>query len=295
MTIHEAYQRLRNQLENIYEEREAMRIAELVMEHISGLTRIERLLNKNHLLTEAQKNILDDYTKALLNHTPVQYVLHEAWFAGMKFFVDENVLIPRPETEELVEWIAETVNGEWSMVNNGTAVDKGKFSLIDIGTGSGCIPIALKKKFIEVDAYGIDVSEKALNVARQNAVYNNVDVHFENMDILDKTAWPALPLFDIIVSNPPYIAQSEANEMQNNVLMHEPHIALFVPDNDPLLFYNAIADFALLHLRQNGLLFFEINEAFGREVIEMLTIKGFVKTEIRKDLQGKERMVRGRR
>jgi len=295
MTIHEAYRQLRNQLENIYEGREAIRIAELVIESISGFTRIERIISKDKTLTDIQQNILEDYTTALLNHTPVQYVLHEVWFAGMKFFVDENVLIPRPETEELVEWIAETVNSEWSMVNGESLDGIKKISLIDIGTGSGCIPIALKKKFAEADVYGIDVSERALNVARRNALYNNADVHFENMNILDKSAWQALPSFDIIVSNPPYITQSEANEMQNNVLMHEPHIALFVPDNDPLLFYKNIAEFALLYLRQNGLLFFEINEAFGKELMQMLTVKGFIKTEIKKDLQGKERMISGRR
>jgi release factor glutamine methyltransferase len=241
---------------------------------------------------------LDECTGQLLLHTPVQYVLHEAWFAGLKFYVDENVLIPRPETEELVFWIADwTTLGEQSEdktdhKTKNKQQKKKSLKLLDIGTGSGCIPIALKKKLGDWDVHALEAYAGALQVAKKNAATLQTPITFYAIDILTEADWKPLPTFDIIVSNPPYIRQGEAATMPGNVTRFEPHSALFVPDDDPLLFYKKIADFALLHLYKDGVLFFEINESLGSEVCGILAEKGFVDIVLKKDMQGKERMVR---
>lgn len=282
MTIQEAYIKLVYQLFELYDDRESANIADLVIEQVTGLRKIDRILYKKFPLSAEQQEQLNKYSEALLQHKPVQYVLNEAWFAGMKFYVDENVLIPRPETEELVEWIIEEVAGYQLPVT----------SLLDIGTGSGCIPIALKKKMPAAEVHAVDISEEALHVAKKNAGSLNTAITFYQLDILNDSAWTQLPAFDIIVSNPPYIKKTEASDMRQNVLQYEPHLALFVPDNDPLIFYKNIAKFGLHHLHDNGLLFFETNETHGREVVEMLEATGYTEVKIRKDLQGKERMVK---
>lgn len=300
MTIQEAYKQLLYQLYEVYDDREAANIADMVIEHVTAQRRIDRIVNKQMPVSLAQQQEIDSYTQQLLQHKPIQYVLNEAWFAGMKFYVDENVLIPRPETEELLEWISSfPVSGfqfpvimEDGKTPSPATGNRQPVTLLDIGTGSGCIPMALKKKFNDWKAEAVDISAGALEVAKKNATDNNVDVTFHLLDILDESAWSKLGIFHIIVSNPPYIKQSEAESMNTNVLSFEPHTALFVPDNDALLFYKKIADFSLLHLHKNGLLFFEINEALGQEVCEMLAVKGFEEIELRKDLQGKDRMVK---
>lgn len=284
MTVHEAYKQLQLQLCALYDEREAANIADLVTEHVTGQRRIDRVVNKQLPVTDAQQAAIAQYTEQLLRHTPVQYVLHEAWFAGMKLYVDENVLIPRPETEELVSWIADC---KLQIADLGKPV-----KIIDIGTGSGCIPVALKKKLPGWHMHAVDISAGALEVAKKNALQQGTAINFYLLDILDETAWPQLPVFDVIASNPPYIRESEADTMHTNVLAFEPHTALFVPDEDALLFYRKIADLALKHLRSSGLLFFEINEALGKAVCDMLAAKGFIDIELRKDLQGKDRMVK---
>lgn len=282
MTIQEAYTRLMYQLFDLYDDRESANIADMVIEHITGFRKIDRVLNKQVLLNKEQEITLADFTAQLLQHKPVQYVLHEAWFAGMKFFVNETVLIPRPETEELVEWIV--------LENQKSKVKSQK--VLDIGTGSGCIPVALKKKLPLLEVHALDVSTSALEVAKQNAATIGTEIIFHQIDILNNDQWNKLPGFDIIVSNPPYIKQSEATEIQNNVLQHEPHLALFVPDDDALLFYKTIAWFGLQHLNQNGFLFFEINESLGKEVKELLLQNGYSNIELRKDMQGKDRMIK---
>jgi release factor glutamine methyltransferase len=281
MTIQDAYKQLMYQLYELYDDREAANIADMVIEHITGLKRIDRIMHKQLLLNKQQEELFVQYSSKLLKQIPVQYVLHEAWFAGLQLYVDENVLIPRPETEELVEWVFE--ESKKSKVKTQ--------KMLDIGTGSGCIPVALKKKLPAVDMHAIDVSERALVVAQKNAHTQNAGIIFYHADILDKGKWNTLPNFDIIVSNPPYIKQKEKNEMQQNVLAHEPHIALFVPDEDALLFYKIIAEFGLQHLGNDSKLFFEINEAFGKEVCALLSQSGYSNIELRKDLQGKDRMV----
>jgi release factor glutamine methyltransferase len=287
MTVQNGYSQLVTSLSALYEQREAAVVADWVMEYITGLKRVDRLIYKNQPLTNVQLEQLETCRQKLLKHEPVQYVLHEAWFAGLKFYVDEHVLIPRPETEELVEWIAESLSEK--MLNST------KISIIDIGTGSGCIPVTLKNKLPAINVYALDISEAALMVARKNASTLNADVNFFYANILDENDWVNIPVIDIIVSNPPYIKESEAATMHKNVLENEPHLALFVPDNDALLFYKKIAELAQVKLKSGGALFFEINEALGIEVCNMLVEQGFAEVELREDLQGKPRMVKALR
>jgi release factor glutamine methyltransferase len=284
MTTREAYQELLLQLSGLYHDGEAANIADLVMEYVTGRKRIDRITGKDDPVTGQQQSRLAIITGKLLENTPVQYVLNEAWFGGMKLYVDEHVLIPRPETEELVQWIIDEVRSTKYEIR----------SVLDIGTGSGCIPIALKKKLGKVVTRAIDVSEGALNVAVKNAMIQGVQVYFMRMDFLDEHTWKNLGKFDIIASNPPYIKLSEACTMSANVLQHEPHLALFVPDEDALLFYRKIAAFAKEHLEENGSVFLEINEALGKEVNDLFIHEGF-KTELRKDMQGKDRMIKAKR
>lgn len=279
MTVFEANKTLINKLCKIYDNREATNIADMVIEHVTGLTKIQRLIVKQFVLSVEQQQQLQTLMVQLLESKPVQYVLHEAWFCGLKFYVDENVLIPRPETEELVYAVVEQ------------SINK-KYSILDIGTGSGCIAISTKKKLPLSNVYALDISNKSIEIAKENARKNDVQINFFQADILNFDTNINLPFFDIIVSNPPYIKQSESKTMSQNVLQYEPHLALFVADEDPLLFYKAIADFGLKYLNTcSGKLFFEINEAMGNQVSALLKEKGFSEIVIQKDLQEKERIV----
>jgi release factor glutamine methyltransferase len=281
MTIQVAYQQLLSQLIGVYDESEAENISNMVIEYITLSTKMQRVINKEQALSDLQASQLSVITNQLLLHKPIQYVLNEAWFAGMKLYVDENVLIPRPETEELVQWILDEVQSK----------DADTKTVLDIGTGSGCIPIALKKKLPKLNVRAVDVSETALNVAIKNAMLQAVQVYFIRMDFLQKESWNQFGKFDIIVSNPPYVKQSESLEMHKNVLEHEPHLALFVPDNDALLFYRNIAAFSTTHLADIGAVFLEINETLGNGVAALFNQEGFA-TELRKDMQGKDRMIK---
>ena len=281
MTIQSAQQEVLVQLKLLYDNREAANIADWVMEHITGKKRIDRLMDKEAALSEIQLSRLPSILAELATHKPIQYVLGEAWFAGMKFYVNEAVLIPRPETEELIEWtVKQSLElGVWSL------------ELIDIGTGSGCIPISLKKKLPQIAVTSIDISGEALKVARQNAATLNTEISFLQLDFLNEANWDQLPVFDIIVSNPPYIKQSEEANMSEHVLAFEPSLALFVPDEDALLFYRKIALFAKSHLSKRGSIFLEINEALGKEVVSLFETFGY-QTELRKDMQGRDRMIK---
>lgn len=280
MTIQQAQQHTVSQLRLLYSERESANIADWVLEHVTGQRRIDRLMNKQEKLPAAQQAQLTSLLQQLATHRPVQYVLGEAWFSGYRFFVNEHVLIPRPETEELVEWVAEEIGRSLHQNQN----------LLDIGTGSGCIPISIKKKNPAVSVTAVDISEEALQVAKKNAAALSAEVNFIQLDFLNEATWDALPVFDIITSNPPYIKQSEEKEMSQNVLAFEPAIALFVPDNDPLLFYRRIAAFAKKHLAEKGMVFLEINEALGEETRQLFEQNGFAAV-VKKDLQGKDRMI----
>lgn len=276
MTLQAAQASLIAQLQTLYDARESANIADWVMEYITGKKRIDRLLVKDAPLAQEQETSLLQITGALLRHTPVQYVLGESWFCGMKFFVNPHVLIPRPETEELVSWIRE--EGRTG-------------SILDIGTGSGCIAISLARLVPSAAVTAIDVSDDALQAARKNADSLQAAVSFQQLDFLQEHNWNHLPVFDTIVSNPPYIRQSESGDMNRNVLDHEPHIALFVPDNDALLFYRKIQAFGRMHLAEGGNIFLEINEALGPETVSLFSSPGYI-TELRKDMQGKYRMLK---
>lgn len=284
MTVLEAYRQLSVTLQVIYEPREANRIASFVIEALTGLNNTERIVHRDALFTRQQQTRFNHIVLDLLNHKPVQYVLQEAHWYGMKLYVNESVLIPRPETEELVTWCIEEMKAG--------ATDK-NFRILDVGTGSGAIAVALQKALPSAAVSAVDVSVDALQVAAQNAEEQQVSISLFKADILDTEQWASLPLFDCIISNPPYITEKEAGQMQANVLQFEPHLALFVPDNNPLLFYDAISSFGLKHLHNKGFLFFEINESFGNEVAQLLSAKGYINIELRKDMQGKDRMVKG--
>ena len=290
MTIQLSYRQLLAQLYEIYDSREAANIADWVIEHVTGQRKIERIVYKDLPVSAQQQQALQSITIELLQHKPVQYVLKEAWFCNMKLYVNENVLIPRPETEELVEWVGEEVSGIRLQVS-----DDRNVSVLDIGTGSGCIAITLKKKTRNTDIYAIDISTEALKVAQQNAAQQNLEINYLQCDFLDKSKLEQLPVLDIIVSNPPYIQKSEEQTMAPNVLKYEPYIALFVPDEDALKFYKAIADFAETHLQLEGAIFVEINEALGQHVTNVFKDSGFKNVVLKKDRQGKDRMIKASR
>lgn len=282
MTVQQANQQLLFQLYHVYEEREAKNIADLVMEHVTEWKRIDRMMNKTVPLLPAQEAQFNGYISRLLAHEPVQYVLHEAWFYGMRLWVDEQVLIPRPETEELVGWIAEDLKSR---------LNKDQIKILDVGTGSGCIAIALKKTLSHATVYACDVSEKALAVARKNATANGAAVSFISCNFLNPAEQHALPEVTLIVSNPPYIPNRNKAHMHNNVLLFEPHVALFVPDDDPLVFYEAVARFSQTHLTPDGAVYVEIHEDYSGQVTRLFT-RHYAHVVLRKDLQGKNRMIR---
>ena len=279
MTIEQIHKEYLDELKNIYHEREASNIVDWIFENIAGIKRIDRILNKKKQLKNTVIERLYNSLEQLLKHKPIQYVLGEAWFYKMKLFVNEHVLIPRPETEELVEWIKE----EFKIKNE-------KIKLIDIGTGSGCIAIALKKELTDASILAIDISAEALSVAKKNAVHQNVNIDLLNIDFLDEKRWDDLPAFDIIISNPPYIPEKEKGALEKNVVAFEPHLALFVSDDNPFVFYKKIAEFASEHLKPNGKIYVELNEKYAEEVTAMFTQFHF-KSTIKKDIYERERMI----
>lgn len=284
MTIYLAYRRLLAQLYEVYDNREAANIADMVIEHITGQRKIERIVYKDLSVSGEQQEQIEKIADELLSQRPVQYVLNEAWFMDMKLAVNEHVLIPRPETEELVEWIIKDVKQSGNKT----------LSLIDIGTGNGCIPIAIKRKIPQLTISAIDISDDALRVAKLNSIAQNVIIDFLHLDFLNEIDWSKLGVYDRIISNPPYIKKSEEAAMRNNVLRYEPHLALFVPDEDALLFYKAIAEFSQKHLKPGGSVYVEINEALGEAVIEVFAKNGFSDVILKKDMQEKDRMVKAR-
>lgn len=282
MTIQDATYFLLNKLRTIYPDGEADTITDWVMEHITGSKKAERMVYKKAEITSSEESELIQLTQRLMTHEPVQYVLGEAWFCAMKLFVNKNVLIPRPETEELVNWIIT----DYKAKPGGESL-----RILDIGTGSGCIPIAIKNKIPASDLWSCDSSILALEVAKKNSENLDCSVKLMHLDFLDKLHWWELGQFDIIVSNPPYVTDNEKKTIQPNVLEHEPLAALFVPGDDPLLFYKAIADFGKSGLDIRGTIYVEINEILGPETMNVFKEKGF-RTEIRKDMQGKDRMLK---
>ena len=280
----------------------------LLIEEKLDLQRIDTVLKPDFLITEEILSELKEIIKRLKKEEPIQYILGKTEFYGLPFIVDRNTLIPRPETEELVEWILKEVtelqSGKIAKFNLDDISKKKKenlLSILDIGTGTGCIPISLAKNLENVKISAIDVSSDALKIAQQNASLNNVDVNFIEMDILKaenlmlvqtQSRTQTNKQFNIIVSNPPYVRELEKAKINNNVLQNEPHLALFVSDENPLIFYDKIANLAKQHLTKNGILFFEINQYLGKETLEMLNQKGFKNITLKKDLFGNDRMIK---
>lgn len=298
------------ELEKLYGSDEANALIMILLEHYFNIDKIKIALEPDLRLSESELLTLHFAVKELLKNKPVQYIIGETEFCGMRFFVNENVLIPRPETEELVNQLIScsvnqlTVNPHPSFRPDierremGAEKSPANISILDIGTGSGCIAISLAKLLKDSDVTAVDISEKALEVARKNAEANEVNVRFVHDDILNphvKTYGRASQQFDIIVSNPPYVCESEKSDMRANVLDYEPSTALFVSDNDPLVFYRKILEFAQKTLKPNGAVWFEINEKFGKEMKDLCLEKGFKNVEIIKDFREKERVVRAQR
>ena len=291
MTTTEVYIDFIKKLKNIYEAREAENIADWVFENVTGLKKWERREKMNNELKEIHSDRIQQYLNELLLHKPVQYVLNECWFYKRNFYVNENVLIPRPETEELVEWIVKDIL-EMNINNSKpTCLDCRQANIIDIGTGSGCISVSIKKELPGATVSAIDVSEKAILVAKKNAENLNAEIDFLQIDFLKETEWNRLSQYDIIVSNPPYIPIKEKEILAKKVTDFEPAIALFVENNDPCIFYEKIAEFAKKHLKENGKIYVEVHEEFAKNVKKLFEKSGFTSI-IKKDIYGKERMVR---
>ena len=258
----------------------------LLLEEYLNFKRIDIVLKSNFEISPEDLILLRSSTKLLEQEIPIQYILGKTEFYGFPFILNEHVLIPRPETEELISSILENVLKTKSFHTN---ANEKQLKILDIGTGSGCIPISLKKSLPFAEITAIDVSNEALTIAKKNAVLNKVDINLTQQDILNTTSLNQL--YDVIVSNPPYVRESEKKEIKNNVLNNEPHMALFVEDNNPLVFYNKIAELAKNHLTKNGTLFFEINQYLGKETVELIKLKGFNKIQLKKDIFGRDRII----
>jgi len=298
MDLRQAQRQLTAELSPLHGSREAGLIADWVMEYLTGLKRIDRLVHASEPLSAPVLEQYKNYRDQLLAHRPVQYVLHESWFAGLKFYVDENVLIPRPETEELVEWAAQTIASETSAPETGVTPalsTSAPGATLDVGTGSGCIAISLAKKFPSLPIHACDISSAALAIARRNATQLNTSIHFHQLDFLDNRQWTDLPSVRWLISNPPYIPQNERAAMAPHVTGAEPSLALFVPDADPLVFYRALVEFARQKLLPGGSIFVEIHEDRASDTLEVFKAAGFQQVILQKDMQGKDRMIRASR
>lgn len=271
---------IEKELSGFYPQGELKALVRLLLQHVAGWSLVDMLTHNDLTLTAAQQTQIADAVERLKRYEPIQYILGATEFDGLRFRVDARALIPRPETAELVLLVAESV-----------APDA---AVLDIGTGSGCIAVSLAKRLPQAKISAYDVSPEALILAAENARNQNVTIDFRQMDILHEVPADA-PMFDAIVSNPPYVTDSERASMDANVRDYEPALALFVPDDDPLLFYRAIADFAVSHLAVGGQLFFEINHRFGAATAALLQSKGFDKVSVLRDTFGKERFVVARK
>ncbi len=279
-TIHQFTGKLINELQDQYPEQEIRQFGKMLLQHVLKVNNTQLLMMNMDLLDDTSLTSLNQCTKQLKQHIPIQYIIGSTEFYGLQFKVNPAVLIPRPETEELVEWI---IADNCKQCNN----------LLDIGTGSGCIAISLKAHMPDTDITAFDISGDAIKTASENARLNQLNVNFEQQDILSYQA--GTQKFDCIVSNPPYVRELEKEMMETNVLDHEPHTALFVSDNDPLIFYRTIAELGLKMLTTNGHLYFEINEYLAKEMTELLISLGYSDVTCRKDINGKDRMMKAQK
>lgn len=266
------------ELELIYPKTEIQSFFNLLMDFKLKLSRVAIALNPETEISNTDLSFLETALKKLKKQIPIQYIIGVTEFYGLPFKVNSSVLIPRPETEELVEWILSEHKSTQPL------------TILDIGTGSGCIAISLAKNLPNANVYAMDISSEAIKTASQNAKNNEVKVTFIEENILTLIKLPLQ--FDIIVSNPPYVRELEKNKMQHNVLQNEPHVALFVKDENPLLFYDKIADLAKNHLSKNSALYFEINQYLGKETVDLLSSKGFKNVLLKKDIFGADRMLK---
>ena len=283
MKLKEIQSLFHQELDAIYGKDEVDSLFYILSESYYGITRIKLATDPTYFVNH--ENLILDALKLLKKEVPVQYILGETEFFGLPFKVNENVLIPRPETEELVAWVIKKANTMQQI--------KGDFKILDVGTGSGCIAISLAKNLPNAKVYGLDISKEAIAVAKQNAQINKVEVIFVEANILNNPQenMDAAHKFDIIVSNPPYVREQEKNKMKANVLDYEPHMALFVADENPLQFYEAITKYAINNLIFGGNLFFEINEYFGSAMIRLLNHYNFKNIELKQDIFKKDRMI----
>lgn len=276
--MHPVVYEIKEALRNCYSESEAFSLAKMLLVEVFGFSTLELYGGKDREISEKGRGVLEDIMRRLQQNEPIQYIIGKETFCGLTFEVDKNVLIPRPETQELVEWIVEDYNASTGL------------RLLDIGTGSGCIAVVLAKFLQGAEVEAWDISEGALHVAQKNARRNDAHVVFRQLDVL-KVA-PESICLDVIVSNPPYITEKEMSDMEANVLEWEPASALFVPDDAPLLFYRKIAELGQTMLKQGGSLFFEINREYGRQTVQMLKELGYSRIELRKDFYGNDRMIK---
>lgn len=291
----EAENWLRRQLELQYDAGESQQMAAMVMEHLTGYNRLQRMAKMEEQLTTEQQENLNQLDQRLQKAEPVQYVLGEAHFGPLTLFVDASVLIPRPETEEVVHWVVTDVKAAGKAVfqQNGNEADKtNELKILDVGTGSGCIALLLKHQMPLAEVWGCDASDAALNIARRNGAELNIRVDFVGLNFLDAAQQVQLPTVDILVSNPPYIPQEEKESLAPHVVAHEPHMALFVPDNDALIFYKALAHFGKFRLYPGGSIYVETHEDKAGDVAHLFEAEGYEKVTIKKDMQGKNRMVK---
>jgi release factor glutamine methyltransferase len=290
MTIKQHRAHFNKSIKHLYPTSEIDSFFFLILEEYMGLKRIDIALKSDFLIDKKSLNLLQIATKQLEQEIPIQYIIGKTEFFGLPFHVNKEVLIPRPETEELVEQVLKKVSliKTCNSSKNETIKEK-QLKVLDIGTGSGCIAISLKKQLPSSEVSALDVSNKALRVAKKNAFLNNVDINFVHQDILKTNDLDKL--YDVIISNPPYVRELEKKEIKNNVLNNEPHIALFVDNKNPLLFYNKIAELAKKFLIKNGQLHFEINQYLGKETIKLLAEKGFKNIQLKKDIFGNDRII----
>lgn len=286
MNIREFRDYFKITLKKLYPASEIDTFLFLLLEEYLNFKRIDIVLKSNFNISSEVLTLLKSSTKLLEQEIPIQYIIGKTEFYGFPFILNEHVLIPRPETEELVTFILDKVS---KLESYHTIKKENTIKILDIGTGSGCIPIALKKSLPLAEISALEKSNKALRIAKKNTHLNKVDINLIQQDILKTTQLNNT--YDIIVSNPPYVRESEKKEIKNNVLNNEPHMALFVEDNNPLIFYDKIAELAKNHLTKNGLLFFEINQYLGKETVDLLRLKGFNTIELKKDIFGHDRVI----
>ncbi len=290
MTIKNLKNIFKKELSNLYPIQEIDNFFYLLTESFLNLNRIDLALDPNLEIIFATEQKYHSALAKLKKEIPIQYILGTTEFYGLNFKVNANVLIPRPETEELVSWIIEEVKSEKIITNDKFRTQTTNLNIIDIGTGSGCIAITLAKNISNATIWALDVSDKALEIAKYNAKLNGVDIQFLHKDILNTKKFSVK--FDLIVSNPPYVRDLEKNEINNNVLQYEPHLAIFVKNEKPLIFYDKIADLAKKNLNKNGQLYFEINQYLGNETKTLLHKKGFRNIALKKDIFKNDRMIK---